>query len=42
MCVDVGLICIEEAHDQLQNQNKTLQHDFYLVIYIITMVLSFL
>ena len=40
MCVDVGHVYIEEADDQLQNQNKTLQHDFYLVIYIMTIKLS--
>ena len=28
MCVDVGHVYIEEADNQLQNQNKTLQHDF--------------
>ena len=43
MCAEVWRVRIDEARDrsQTKTKNKTLQHDFQLVIYVITIKLSF-
>ena len=42
MCVEEGHVRVDviQSARSIANQNKTLQHDFYLVIYIITIKLS--
>ena len=43
MCVEEGRVRVDviQSARSIANQNKTLQHDFSLAIYIITIKLSF-
>ena len=43
MCVEEGRVCVDviQSARSIANQNKTLQLDFQLVIYITTIKLSF-
>ena len=42
MCVKEGRVRVDvQSARSIANQNETLQNDFYLVIYIVTIKLSF-
>ena len=41
MCVEVGRVRVDEARDRLQTEEKTLQHVFGAVIYIMALTALF-